>query len=218
MQLRLPLLPDRYLLYARIVLVIFSTVGIAGMLAFPDWFPRLTPLNLLLNMILLIAFIPEGSANMLRWYILVAVIGFSIELLGVRTGVIFGVYQYGGSLGPKIAEVPLMIAVNWWITTVCSYHLADKLSKNIYLGSIIGALIMTGLDALIEPMAPRLDFWAFAGGIAPIRNYIGWFGVGFMLQFLGRTLQVPSFNPLAPTVFLLQIALFIVLNLVNFFT
>jgi putative membrane protein len=155
---------------------------------------------------------------MLRWYVLVAVAGFAVELIGVRTGAIFGVYEYGENLGPKLTTVPLMIAVNWWITTICSYALADKLSENNYIQAVFGAALMTGLDALIEPLAPALGFWSFAGGLAPIRNYIGWFVIGFMLQLTGRTLQVPASNPLASTVYFLQIALFIVLNLVNIFT
>jgi putative membrane protein len=76
---------------------------------------------------------------------------------------------------------------------------------------------MTFLDALIEPLATQLNFWYFVGGIAPVRNYIAWFAMGFFLQLMGITLGAKSENKLAITVFVLQALLFIVLNLVNFF-
>ncbi len=217
MKLNFPLLPDRFLLYARIVLIIFTAVGIGGMLLFPDWFPRLTPLNLLLNAALLIAVLPGADATYLRWSILCAAAGFGIELMGVRTGVIFGQYTYGPSLGIAAGGVPLMIAVNWWMTAVCGFAIAAGLTQNIWLRALAGAALMTFLDALIEPLATQLNFWYFDGGIAPVRNYIAWFVMGFFLQLMGITLGVKPENKLAITVFVLQVLLFIVLNLVNFF-
>jgi putative membrane protein len=216
-KLTFPLLPERYLLYARIVLIIFTAVGIGGMLLFPDWFPRLTPLNLLLNAGLLIAVLPGADANYLRWSLLCAVAGFGIELMGVRTGVIFGKYTYGPSLGFAAGGVPLMIAVNWWMTAVCAFAIASRMSNQVWLRALIGAALMTFLDALIEPLATSLNFWYFEGGLAPVRNYVAWFVMGFFLQLMGITLGINPRNALAVTVFCLQALLFIVLNAVNIF-
>lgn len=218
MKLTLPLLPDRFLLHARIVLIIFTAVGIGGMLLFPDWFPRLTPLNLLLNAGLLIAVLPGADVNYLRWSLLCAAAGFGIELMGVRTGVIFGQYTYGPSLGIAAGGVPLMIAVNWWMTAVCAFALAARISSHTWVRALLGAALMTFLDALIEPMATPLNFWYFEGGLAPLRNYVAWFGMGFFLQLMGITLSVNPRNPLAVAVFCLQALLFIVLNAVNIFS
>lgn len=217
MKLTLPLLPDRFLVYARIVLAIFTAVGIVGMLLFPEWFPKLTPLNLLLNVGLLIAVLPGVDSNYVRWSLLCAAAGFGIELIGIRTGVIFGQYSYGPSLGIAAGGVPLMIAVNWWMTAVCGFAIAAQLTEKIWLRALAGAALMTFLDALIEPVATQLNFWYFDGGLAPVRNYVAWFVMGFFLQLMGITLHVKAANKLAVTVFVLQAFLFIVLNLANIF-
>ncbi|MDO7544913.1 MAG: carotenoid biosynthesis protein, partial [Flavobacteriaceae bacterium] len=41
-----------------------------------------------------------------------------------------------------------------------------------------------GLDLLMEYAAPSLDFWYFDGGIAPIKNYLSWFAVAFIIQLI----------------------------------
>ena len=46
--------------------------------------------------------------------------------------------------------------------------------KNIIATSLIGALLMTGLDLVIEVSAPRFDYWEFENGHVPLQNYFGW--------------------------------------------
>ena len=39
--------------------------------------------------------------------------GFFVELLGVKTGLIFGNYHYGATFGAKWQDVPYLIGLNW---------------------------------------------------------------------------------------------------------
>ena len=47
--------------------------------------------------------------------IAIACLGFFIEVIGVKTGFIFGSYYYGAAMGIKILAVPLLIGLNWSI-------------------------------------------------------------------------------------------------------
>jgi len=45
--------------------------------------------------------------------LLVFLIGFSVEGIGVATGVLSGSYSYGSAFGFKLFKTPIMIGVNW---------------------------------------------------------------------------------------------------------
>ncbi len=40
-------------------------------------------------------------------------IGIAAELIGVRSGRLFGRYRYSGGLGPRVAGVPVLAAAAW---------------------------------------------------------------------------------------------------------
>ena len=43
---------------------------------------------------------------------------------------------------------------------------------------------MVLLDFLIEPVAIRLNFWTWENNIIPIQNYLMWFLVAFVMQWI----------------------------------
>jgi putative membrane protein len=144
---------------------------------------------------------------------------FSLEYVGVNTGLIFGKYAYGESLGIKVGSTPLLIGVNWIIVVYSSLHLVQTVSKklniklNALLASAIGGFLMVLLDVLIEPIAPKLDFWAFENLAVPIQNYTAWFFFGFMFCFWLIKTGIISDNPIGWRVYLIQIAFFSILNI-----
>jgi putative membrane protein len=136
----------------------------------------------------------------------------------VKTGKIFGAYQYGYALGPKLAGVPLIIGVNWVIMVLCSMAVADLVKMGELGKSVLGAALMTGLDFLIEQMAPIYHFWYFDRLEVPLRNYLAWFVLGFFFQYLGRQLGVNTSNALARPIFVMLTLFFLILSVVNFFS
>jgi putative membrane protein len=44
----------------------------------------------------------------------------------------------------------------------------------------VAALLVTGIDVLIEQVAPKLDFWQFEGGLPDLQNYLSW--IAFFLH------------------------------------
>ena len=123
----------------------------------------------------------------IRAFIALAIIfagGFLAELSGVHTGVLFGEYQYGEALGTPIYGIPIVMGMNWYATVVTSSSVAIRIVRNKWLQAFLAALLCTGLDILIEPVAIQYDFWAWGGGSIPIQNYIAWFGFSFVFALI----------------------------------
>lgn len=196
------------------VLVIFYSVGLVGILGEGGQeFANLTPLNLMLSALILWLNHEHWSKKVVLGILFAALVGFGIEVLGVKTGKIFGVYEYGNALGFKFFEVPLTIGLNWAMLAYSSAVVVKKLSKNTVVRSAIGASIMVLLDVLIEPVAIQFDFWSWQSDTIPLQNYLAWwlisFGVLYAINHYNKWLE----NKLAIVLLLTQFAFFGVLNL-----
>jgi len=207
----------RRLRVAQGILLLFHVTGFLG-LGFsgnPDFYLQFVPLNLLLTVGLLLAFQPEKTPTF-WWFCLVTIaVGFLVEVVGIQTGLLFGSYKYGATLGPKWLDVPLLIGVNWLILTYSTGLLARYLPLPDFLRAVLAAMLMVGLDVCIEPIAVRYDFWQWQFDVIPLQNFKGWFAVAFILQvFFNRTDFVKR-NALAPFIFMLQLLFFFGLGLLK---
>jgi uncharacterized membrane protein len=98
------------------VLVIFYAVGTVGILSsYSEHFVRLTFANLVLTALVLLLNAERFGARAAVGFSVSMVVGFAVEALGVKTGVIFGEYHYTDRMGPRLIEVPLVIGLNWAI-------------------------------------------------------------------------------------------------------
>jgi putative membrane protein len=179
-------------------------------------FVYLTPVNLLISLSIALSFHKKVSFPFILWCLLTIVVGFTVEAIGVNTGKIFGVYQYGEVLGAKIWNTPLSIGVNWLLTTYCSaivVHYAYPTRTNWFLKSIIAVVIMVSLDVLIEPIAIKTGMWSWADNDIPIQNYIGWFLTGLPLQILFFKFIRTEKNKVAFALLILQFLFFFILNI-----
>ena len=97
----------------------------------------------------------------------------------------FGNYNYDGSiLGTQLFNVPLIIGVNWFILIIGTRACANWFTKNIILQVLVSAIIMVGLDFLIEPIAVKYDFWNWSQNEVPKQNYLMWFIMSIIMQSL----------------------------------
>ena len=198
-----------------IVAIVFS-VGIAGMiLPFSrEIFKNLTPLILLLSIFLVYLF-HEGYSR--RFWLISALIftlGFSAEVIGVSTGLLFGTYEYGTTLGLKLFHTPLMIGVNWLLLVYCSHYIASKFVDSLYFRSIVAAALMVVYDFALEPAAIYLNMWSWEGGAVPLQNYLAWAIIGFGLNYLAGWLGLISGkNKMAGPLFFIQLLFFIALDI-----
>ena len=197
------------------LIVLFHAVGLVGFLV-PSAIPlflKLVPFHLLL-MATLLVLTHHGKNKEFGLFLLVTYLaGYLIEVLGVSTGLIFGRYTYGETLGIKLADVPILIGVNWIILTY-STGMAIKYLKirNHLVRALIGALFMVFLDILIEPVAIRFDYWSWEGMNIPFQNYVAWFLFSFCLLLFFFARKFRTNNPTAIAMLLSQTLFFLVLN------
>ncbi|SDC72269.1 putative membrane protein [Algoriphagus faecimaris] len=199
---------------ARAVVVILHAVGIVG-LSLPeyrDWFLALTPVQLLSSLILLLLFHRGWNESFPVVAALAFWIGFGAEIVGIHTGILFGDYVYGPTLGPKLWEVPIVIGVNWFILIYTTGEAFRKI-PNDYYAAFLGATAMTAIDYLIEPVAVALDFWYWKFDVIPWTNFLGWFGVSFLIHLIYRKANFEKENPLAIWLLMALILFFAILNI-----
>lgn len=199
-----------------LLITIIYLVGIIGIMS-TEWkatFLQLTPLNLLITFIIALSF-QERSRNFWIWLIAICVLGFSIEVVGVNTGVIFGEYTYSESLGVKLFNTPLMIGINWGMLCMITCNLWASFKVSIGLKALLASLSMVALDLLIEPVCSFLNMWYWHKGSPPIQNYIAWGAIAFVFSMLFFKMHQGSSNKIAPILFTLQLLFFLSINLLR---
>ncbi|KPQ15000.1 carotenoid biosynthesis protein [Algoriphagus formosus] len=198
---------------ARIVILVLHGVGILGLSLpeYQDWFLALTPVQLLSSLLIILLFHRGWNDSFPIFAAAAFWIGFGAELIGIHTGYLFGDYVYGPTLGPKLWDVPIIIGVNWFILAYLTGSVFRKV-PNDYYAAFLGALAMTALDYIIEPVAVALDFWYWKFDVIPVENYLGWFGVSFVVHLIFRKAKFEKFNPIALLLLLTLIVFFTVLN------
>jgi putative membrane protein len=140
-------------------------------------------------------------------------IGFFIEVIGVKTGLLFGVYHYGDSLGLKWLNVPLVMGINWILLSLIGFGLVNKYFTNVIVKSSLAALLIVLLDILIEPIAIQLNYWTWQNNEIPLQNYIMWFIVSFTIQVIINYSKIKIDFKSSLLMLALQLLFFSLLNL-----
>jgi putative membrane protein len=188
------------------IIVVFHIVGFVGFIINPSYFKSLSPVNLLLSFSLIVIMSQQTKWQFYGALCLVAVLGFFVEVLGVKTELIFGSYNYGQSLGYKWLSVPLLIGINWSMLLYCTSQFSKF--KNTIVNSLFGAALMVGLDFFIEQNASKFDFWYWKSNIIPIQNYIAWFVIAFLLNLLVQKHLAQKPNLTAKALYVIQLVFF----------
>jgi bisanhydrobacterioruberin hydratase len=194
----------------KILLVLIHLAGILG-LAYPfsrDVFEFLVPFNLMATAFILLIFQKDWSKSFKIFTISVILAGFFIEMLGVQTGIIFGQYTYQRTLGFQIVGTPPIIALNWLVMVYVGGYVVHQLRVHWVLKVFLAAILLTLQDVLIEPVAIEYHFWSWKNGTPPLQNYVGWFVVAFLLEFLFFKMRFEKTNPIAGSIFYCQTVFF----------
>jgi uncharacterized membrane protein len=194
--------------------VIFYGVGVLGMvlpLTYP-LFVVLIPFALLLSVGALMLF-HSGAID--RKTVLcfgtIYLVGFVVEAIGVRTGMIFGTYRYGSGLGIKLFDTPLLIGINWLFMVYSSAAIVEKWRLPRLLKIAAAASLMVVYDLVLEQSAPRLDMWHWQQEVIPLQNYGAWFVLSLLFQGLLPLWGVRIHNRLALLIMGCQILFFLLL-------
>ncbi|BDC97879.1 carotenoid biosynthesis protein [Persicobacter psychrovividus] len=200
----------------KYLLPLFVSMHVAGAigLLIPEtqtYFQALTPLNLLFANGILFGLAENKQAAFFRFALICYSVGLLAEMVGTNTGIIFGNYSYGHTLGWKLWNTPLTIGLNWFGLIYSASFLLDKVRLPKIMKALLVATMLVVLDLFIEPVAIHLDFWHWSSADVPIHNYLGWFVIAFSLSyFYFQTINVHK-NPLAHIFFLVQCFFFIFL-------
>ena len=192
---------------------LFHVSGIMGIIySDATWFVKATPINLLLSFVLLLIN-TQLSKKTLLVLLFCFIVGMTAEIIGVKFGFLFGDYAYGDALGFKVFYVPLMIGINWCMLVFITGFIAQFFSNSLWFRVLIGVSLLLFLDLVMEPIAPKLDFWTFEGGLASFNNYFGWTIVAFPLQWVFHKSSIKIEGPYPIHLYLLQFLFFLILLL-----
>jgi putative membrane protein len=112
-------------------------------------------------------------------------VGTLFESLSLRTGFPFGHYRFTDLMGPKIFDLPLLLALAYvgmgYLSWILSLAILDrKLSgSNILLVPLVASFVMTAWDLSMEAVWTDIDCaWVWQDGgsyfAVPISNFFGW--------------------------------------------
>jgi putative membrane protein len=198
-----------------LVLVILHLVGVVGILI-PQTRNLVLPLsaiNLFLGFIVILLSDRKNITGLLVFSLIAFLIGYGSELIGVHTGALFGNYWYGANLGLKLMEVPLIIGVNWGVLAVTSASLTEKITDKLSVRIVLNSFLMVFFDFIMEPVAMKSDFWSWENNEIPLYNYICWFVVSLIIQFILLFFFKFESNKVFKSLFMIQLIFFLILNL-----
>lgn len=202
--------------YSHKFLYVIFAVGIAGHLlpATREIMLLLTPFTLVITMaVVFYSLLIESNRKLIYWLAATYLFTLTIEIAGVKTGIIFGEYYYGKTLGVKIFEVPLIIGLNWVFVILGGIIISKEITSDKNLIAVITGLIAVVFDFFLEPVAMKLDYWNWLNNEIPLRNYIAWFVIAFIAAWLFSRFNLQIKTDLPKIYLLVQFVFFISLFL-----
>ena len=149
----------------------------------------------------------EGGGRTATFFGISAIVSYTMEEIGVRTGLIYGPYHYSDMLGAKLGHVPVLIPLAWFMMIYPSWRVAQAILRGVDQSSILGnlarasvaACVMTAWDTVMDPGMAAGHNWIWEKGGAyfgvPQRNYFGWLLTTFLVYaifgFLRRRINKP---------------------------
>jgi putative membrane protein len=204
---------EQYFIY---LLIIMFSVGIVGY-AIPStydfvhsttefflWFTGLTTLTLSILRV-------KKRVKYIVLIVITAALTIFIEIVGVKTGLIFGEYEYSNLFKFTAFEVPVIIGINWVIALLASYSLSQRITKVRFFSLLFVPLFIFAFDFVLEPVAIALNYWTWPGNKVPIENYIAWASIGFVFSLVLELMKTHVKFPILERLFLIQAAFFIIL-------
>lgn len=204
--------------YSTKFLFIIFAVGISGHInpGTRDLMLLLTPITLFITMsVVFYSLLCESNRKLILWFLITYIFTFITEVVGVKTGIVFGNYLYGSTLGLKVFGVPLIIGLNWVFVILGAITLSQKVTSDKNLVAFITALIAVAFDIVLEPVAIKLDYWNWQNGTIPLQNYLAWFAISFIIAWLFNKMNLhiktdlPKIYLMVQTIFFFSLLIFI---------
>lgn len=207
---------SRYRLYiSLIILIIYYVVGITLLVTSEnkEEIITLTPFTLLFTMIVLLVNHTGGwSIRVAAVLLLIIVLGFLVELIGVATGFPFGFYSYSDVLGFQLYNTPVIMGINWGMLVYAGTLLFHPMKISDWLKPVLSGILLVILDIFIEPFAIKWNLWQWNETVPPLQNYLSWTIIAiFFSWLLNKSLKESMNNKIVIPVLLIQFLFFLIL-------
>jgi putative membrane protein len=120
--------------------------------------------------------------------------GTLAETVSLRTGFPFGRYYFTDVMGPKIFQLPVLLALAYlgigyvaWILALLILGYVDKPIRGarVFAMPLLASVIMVAWDLAMDPTWSTLDrawIWQDGGGYfgVPVSNFMGWFLTAYL--------------------------------------
>lgn len=200
-----------------ITFIVFYGVGLA--LYFTpfthDLFIRITPYTLVLVAFAIFSHHKEWTVKTTAVLVGIFVLSSIVEMVGVATGKVFGDYVYGQGLGVKIADVPVIIGLNWVFLVYASNSIISRYTSKNSLIILGAAILMLVYDGLLEKVAPLMDMWLFLENDPPLSNYVVWFLLALLFNGAIQYFKINTQNKPARWLFFIQFCFFVIIAIHN---
>ena len=145
------------------------------------------------NTFALFAVVHGARIHRLRGILLFATlclgVGTFFESVSLRTGFPFGYYRFTNLMGPKVFDLPILLALAYlgmgylsWVLGLIILGCQDKplSGRKVVLLPLVASFIVTAWDLSMDPVWADIDHaWVWRDGGSfygvPISNFFGWF-------------------------------------------
>lgn len=116
--------------------------------------------------------------------------GLLVEAAGVATGVPFGSYRYGTSLGWQLLGVPAVVPMAWTMMGYPALLVGRRISGRAVAGPVAAGGALASWDLFLDPQMVAAGHWTWAGVQAPrivgipVVNFGGWFVVATLMMIV----------------------------------
>lgn len=121
-----------------------------------------------------------GIRTLSKFFIVFFFGGLIIEILGTRTGIPFGTYEYSSKFQPQLFGIPIQIPLGWFTLGIMSYSIAFFTHFSKLKRILISSFLMMAWDVLYDPIFAAYKIWIWKKGEffgVPLTNFLGWFAV-----------------------------------------
>jgi putative membrane protein len=202
-----------------LLILLFHIVGLTGFFvsSIQPLFLSIVPYHLLLMFAVMCYSHQTFNLKFSVYVITICCFGYSLEWIGVHQHLLFGYYFYGKTLGFKLNDIPLTIGINWFVLTYAMGTVLQRSPiKSTLLKIVLGAVMLTGLDLAIEPIAVRYNYWHWtrtSGYLtAPAGNYIGWLLCSALMLFIFNRFNFAKQNRAGTVLYITQIVFFVLMR------
>lgn len=149
----------------------------------------------------------------LLWVGLAFAFTIAMEIVGVATYKVFGPYYYYPTLQPQIMKVPILIGINWVMLAYGAVQLLSRPNVSPLLAGGLAAILMTGFDYIMEPIAVKLQYWYWIGDQIPLQNFIAWFLIALVICIPLAYIRQRPRRPIIAWFFIIQLGFFAALRI-----